>query len=227
MPDFDLKGIRLSVPRHVSGPKVFEAMRSGRYEQAEARCAERRIAAGDKVLEIGAGVGFVTALCAKAAGAENVTAVDAHPDLLAVVEANLAQNELEGVRLIHGAVAGEVQGGDKTITFNIGPAFWGSSLVETPANAKRQVEVPLLDIHALLEETAATVVIMDVEGAEASMFSQPWPARVHTVCIELHPARFTEGDTKRIFDRLSEIGLSYDPHVSNRDVVCLTRNRGF
>ncbi|MEM8591442.1 MAG: FkbM family methyltransferase [Pseudomonadota bacterium] len=226
MPEFELNGIHLNVPRGVAGPKIFDRIRDGRYEANEARCAMERVAPGDRVLEIGSGIGYVTALCAKRAGPARVTGIEANPDLLPIIEENLARNGLSGVNLLHGAVAGGVDG-DETVSFNIGPIFWGSSLLETPANVKRQVEVPLLDIHKLLDDLRPNVVIMDVEGAEASMFSEPWPDYVHTVCLELHPKLYLEGTIRGIFDRLREIDLGYDPHVSMRDVICLTKDRGF
>ncbi|MGR3492763.1 MAG: FkbM family methyltransferase [Shimia sp.] len=225
MPSFVMNRIKLTVPREVSSPKVFAKMREGTFEVHEARMAMRRIRPGDRVLEIGSGVGYVTSLCARKAGAENVVAVEANPDLHPIIRANLAQNGFEGVTLIHGAVAGQTT--EQVVTFNVGPAFWGSSLTETRSNVARRITVPLLNVHDLLAEHRPTVVLMDVEGAEAQMFDRPWPAHVHTVGMELHPALYEEGTIGRIFGCLAQTGLAYDPGISHRDVVCLSRGKGW
>jgi len=51
----------------------------GDYERKEATIVSQRLTADDVVLEIGAGIGFLSAYCAKRIGSERVFAYDANP----------------------------------------------------------------------------------------------------------------------------------------------------
>ncbi|MEL6607453.1 MAG: FkbM family methyltransferase [Pseudomonadota bacterium] len=226
MPEFTIQGVRLNVPRQVASPRIYDRIREGMYENTEAKCARRRIVEGDRVLELGAGLGYVTTICARRAGAQNVLSVEADPTMVEIIRGNLALNSVEEVDLRHGAAVGET-GGKSHVTFNVTAAFWASSLQDNGRGNQKTVDVPLLSVHDLMAEQKSTVVMMDVEGAEADMFDRPWPDHVRAVMMELHPKKFSPGTVKRIFDRLSQHGLAYDPEVSRGDVVCLSRDQEF
>jgi tRNA G37 N-methylase Trm5 len=88
----------------VTAPLVAERLRDGTYEADEANAAERCVKEGFRVLELGAGIGYVTAICARRTAPENVLAVEANPALIPVIETNLARNGAQDVTVLHGAV---------------------------------------------------------------------------------------------------------------------------
>jgi protein-L-isoaspartate O-methyltransferase len=67
----------------------MERLRDGSYEADEANAAERCVKEGFRVLELGAGIGYVTAICARRTAPENVLAVEANPALIPVIRATL------------------------------------------------------------------------------------------------------------------------------------------
>lgn len=224
MPEFELRGVRLALPDALATPKIVRKLESGQYEGVEARAATMRLRPGNRVLELGGGMGYLGCLCAGIAGAENLVTVEANPRMLPVIRANLDRNGHGAARVIHGAVTGDGAEGE-TLTFRLGRAFWGSSIAGD-GKAGDLVEVPLLRIGALLREHRPHVVIMDIEGAEQHLFDAPWPGHVRFVMMELHPGRYPDTVIRRIFDTMSASGLTYDPGASSGGVVGFRRVRG-
>lgn len=214
MHEFRLNGVDLTLPEGLATPAILEKLADGSYEADEARSADRCVRAGFRVLELGAGLGYVTALCAQRTAPENVLSVEANPDLLPVIEANLARNGLSGVSLMHGAVTGPVAEG-ATARFAVSAGFTGSSLDGRGA----AVEVPVVSVHDLIRAHRPHVVLMDVEGAEADMFNRPWPCPLRFCVMELHPRKYGARVIKRIVDFMSRMDMTYDPVTSRGKVL--------
>ncbi|WP_375689098.1 FkbM family methyltransferase [Pseudooceanicola sp. LIPI14-2-Ac024] len=224
MREYELRGVKLALPEALVTPKIRQKLEKGRYEGVEARAAALRVKPGHRVLELGGGMGYVSAICAGITGGENLVTVEANPDMLPVIRANLDRNGHGAATLIHGAVAGDAAEGE-TLAFRRGKAFWGSSIAAEGAGGDI-VEVPLLRIGALLRAHRPQVVIMDIEGAEQHLFDRPWPRHVRSVLMELHPGRYPATVIRTIFDGMSASGLTYDPGVSSGAVVGFRRVRG-
>ena len=111
MHEFRLNGVDLGLPAGLATPAIREKLADGTYEEDEGARRRTLRAAGVPGARTGAGIGYVTALCAQRAGPENVLSVEANPDLLPVIEANLARNGLSGVSVMHGAATGPVEEG--------------------------------------------------------------------------------------------------------------------
>ena len=218
MAQFELSGVSLDVPDALLTPRIHEKLRKGRYEWREARAAQLSIDYGDRVLELGSGVGYIATIAAMLAGPENLLTVEANPDLLPVIRANLDTNGCAEAELLHGAVTGAVL--EREVAgFQRAHGFWASSL----GDGGNSLEVPALNLHNLLERHRPTVVLMDVEGAEQNMFDQLLPKHVRVVTLELHPKRYDAAVIKRIFDGMSASGLAYAPDLSNGKIVGFCR----
>lgn len=223
MTDFTLDGITLSVPKTMLNDRIAGKLTGGGYEANEARAAQMRIKAGQRVVELGAGLGFVTSVCARATGAKNVVSVEANPAMLPVVSANLAQNGFGDVTLLHGAITGA--GTEDAIAFDRKKAFWAGRIADETSDASALVQVPRLALPDVLLEYRPDVVIMDVEGAEQYLFDDPWPNHVVSVVLELHPKQYPNTVIKRIVDCMSDSGLTYDPGPSRGQILCFRRVR--
>jgi predicted methyltransferase len=70
--DTQINGVEIHLPPSVTAPLVVERLRDGSYEADEANAAERCVKDGFRVLELGAGIGYVTAICARRTAPENV-----------------------------------------------------------------------------------------------------------------------------------------------------------
>ncbi|WP_104018908.1 FkbM family methyltransferase [Roseovarius nitratireducens] len=225
MAEFEIEGLRLEVPDSHLNDRIAAKLASGGYEGHEARAALMRLRAGQRVLELGSGIGYIACLCARVAGAQNVTTVEANPDLLPVIAGNLARNGVDAVTVLHGAVGG-MDGGAAPLAFDAARSFWAGHIADETSAAERLVEVPHLGLRDLMARVRPGLVIMDIEGAEAHLFDAPWPAHVRGVMMELHPGRYPDTVIQRIVDCMSASGLTYDPGPSRGRILCFRRVRG-
>lgn len=212
--EFRLKGINLGLPDVLATPEIVQKLTEGTYEEDEANAALRCVRPGFRVLELGAGIGYVTALCAQRTAPEQVVSVEANPALLQVVEANLARNGMAGVNLVHAAVTGAVAEG-ATGLFALSAGYTGSSL----DGKGRPIRVPLVSVHALIRQHKPHVVLMDVEGAEADMFDRIWNCPLRFCVMELHPKKYQPRVIKKIVDVMSQMDMTYDPITSRGKIL--------
>ncbi len=223
MQDFTLKGIRLSIPDRCLSPTLIEALQSGRYEHTEAAALERHLKPEDCVLDLGAGAGYLSCLAARIVGADRVTAVEANPDMITAIRANLDANGAAGAYLVEGAIVPDDYH-DETVRFRRNAAFWAAALAEEGAKpGGRLSEVAALRLTPLLAEFRPSVVMMDIEGAEAKLSSQRWPEHVRLLVMEIHTGRYGARALQRIFDGLSASGLTYMPWGSRGETVVFQR----
>ncbi|MBC7131832.1 MAG: FkbM family methyltransferase [Roseovarius sp.] len=225
MAEYEIDGLRLVVPDRLLNARIAAKLASGDYEAHEAQAAAMRIRPGQRVLDLGSGIGYVAAVCARIAGAANVTTIEANPAMLPVIRANLERNGLGAVTLLHGAIGG-MEGSAEPLAFDAARSFWAARIAEEGAAPATLAEVPHLGLGDLLARLRPHVVIMDIEGAEALLFDAPWPAHVRHVMMELHPGRYHDSTIKRIVDCMSQSGLTYDPGPSRGRILCFRRVRG-
>lgn len=173
-------GVILPTDPSVVPEFVVNLIYGERYESDEARIVRRELQRGDRVLELGAGIGFIGSLAAKICGSENVRTYEANPELEAIVRRT---HELNNVRpdLRMQAVA-------KTtgpVSFYQNENVVSSSLLDRDFGGMIEVDgVALSDIVA---EFRPSVIICDIEGAEVEAFRSVDLSEIRSILIELHP----------------------------------------
>lgn len=204
---------------------IRKSIEAERYEGHETTAVRKHIVESDRVLELGAGTGYITMQIASRIGGENLLSIEASPKMVPVVEENLSANLIEGVTVINAAVVPDDFAGDH-VSFHMTAAFWASSLNTTIAKkwkSTKTVDVPAVRIGELMQDHKPTVVIMDIEGGEQGLFDAVWPAHVRLLVIELHPRLYCDQVIKQIFDQMSASGLTYCPVASSGQVVVFKR----
>lgn len=224
-------GVAIPLDPDVMSPKIQDQLRAGRYEAAEASVLPRVLQPADRVLELGAGIGFLTALAGLQGLAERVVAVEANPALTALIEQVHRLNGVAGV--VRQGVAAIEAGGPSAAPFYVHRDLWASSVEPVKAKDLREVvQAPVAALPDLLAEFAPTLLIIDVEvlqgwcSEQAQDGSQIGALRlpgVDRVLIELKPGRFPPRQIKRIFDAFSADGFYYDPAVSAATVILFRR----
>ena len=104
MAQFTLKDITLRVPGKALTKPLRVALETGRYEWNERDAIERHVKPGDKVLDIGAGAGYISIIAGRAAGPENVISVEGNPVMMEALRHNLDENGAQATQVLHGAV---------------------------------------------------------------------------------------------------------------------------
>lgn len=182
---FTLRGLTLYLPEAALKGNLERALSSGRYENHEANALLLHLRPGDRMLDLGAGLGFLCALAAGVLGEDAVLGVEAGPETVKLARRNLAANGFQGVRVLRGAV---VAGGEGEVEFGVRPAFWASSLRGPegwPENAE-VIRVPARPLGKLLAKFQPTVISCDIEGGEREVLTEPLPG-VRLVVVETHP----------------------------------------
>ena len=196
-----------------------------RYERGEARCLLLRLAPDDVVLEIGAGLGFLSTLCALRVGSQRVTAVEANPALLATIRATWAANGVAPT-LVHGVLArapGEAE-------LFVAREFASSSVLGEPARghaAERvAVRVPQLAVAEVFARVAPTCVVMDIEGGEADLLPAIDWRGVRKLVLELHPHRIGEARARELVALLEAQGFREERGISSTRKKYFERSQG-
>ena len=203
--------------------KLHELLSQGQYEGKELAGVKRHLKPKDRVLELGGGAGYIAVQAARIAGARNVTTIEANPDMVSVIGKNLALNNVEDVRVLQGAVVADDYP-DQTVSFDLKPAFWASSIASGKVGKKAQrTDVPALRLSDVLAAFQPNFVIMDIEGTEVSLANQVWSDVVQTIIMEIHPQRYSPLEIKGIFDGMSASGFAYMPWGSRGNVVVFQR----
>lgn len=179
-PVVEIEGIRLYRGSGLTIP-VLQAFEGSQYESPEARIVRHAIAPGDVVLELGTGLGFVTSLCTKIVGSENVHSYEANPALEPVIRRNFKLNSVAPHLEI--ALLGEENG---TITFYVMKNFWSSSTIKRHPKAK-PINVPMKRFNDELARIRPSFLVLDIEGGEQDFIRYAQLDGVQKVCIELHP----------------------------------------
>ena len=223
---FRIDDADLQIPRDSLNDRLRGRLRDGGYEHYERDLARAHIRAGDRVLDLGSGAGLVAIVAARIVGPENVTTVEANPEMHAVLRRNLRNNAGTELRMIKGAVVGDDYAG-KTVTLNLRGAFWAASL-DAPKGRKgaRPVEVPAKKFRQLVRARGANVLTMDIEGAEDTLLSRPLPDSIRLLIIELHPGLYGEARRDELLQILVAQGFrnleprrTEDVYAFGRDVA--------
>lgn len=221
----ETQGISVPFDPRIITPKIERPMRRGRYEGGECAALRRILRPGDRVLELGAGLGLCSTVAAQAEGVEAVVAIEANPELLPLIRETHRLNGVEGKVDLRNGVATPTGGGE--IPFYVRPDFWASSM-EAGSRGYARVEVlPAIGLDALLAEVRPTVIVCDIEGGELGLFDKADLSGVRHLVLELHPKVYGTDGMSRIVCALAVQGLhSATDNKSESSVQVFERRDG-
>jgi FkbM family methyltransferase len=211
-----IEGVRIRVGRHMS-PRVERAVSRGGYERDELRLIGMVLAPGDVVLDVGAGLGVISAFCAKRLGSTRVFAFEPDPDLEPRIRETYALNNVEPALEMCAlrATSGRV-------TIYRRKHLFTSSVV-SPSDGARSIEVPGKALSYVVERIRPTLLIIPVEGAEAEMFDRAQLPGVTKIILELHERAVGEVKARRVRGALAALGFKEDLRFSSREHLVLRR----
>lgn len=230
---FTHMGIHLPLDPQIISPAIAESIRAGRYEKTEAKVLPGIIEPGERVVDVGGGLGFTAAVMARTGRAERVVCVEAHPGLIPLIEAVRELNAVD-FEVRHAAVAPAPDG--PTTPFYLAGHFWASSLLPmAQARLSGVAEIPALSFADLVRAYAPTMYVIDIEVLKEFIA----PAAdgldgldsialdgVAKVVVQTHQNVAGRRGVKRVFDWFSARGFVYSPLHSRGDVVLFERLGG-
>lgn len=206
------KGVRIPLRDRMITGQVRSTIVAKQYEIGDVRAMLALLEADDVLLEVGAGIGFISCLAARRLGDQRVFAYEANPAMLGTIE-RLHRTNGVSPSVIIGAVG--AQSGEATLA--VGDVFWDSTLVVEPG--ARGVRVPVHGFTEVVERCQATFVMLDCEGSEREIVLEgnDVPSVVRKLCVELHPHIIGEDSLIAIREALLRQGFRLRPELSDSD----------
>lgn len=212
----EAQGVIIPVDEGVITPNILEAILSGRFEAEESAQIREIVRPGDRVLEVGAGIGFISTLLSRCDEVESVLAVEANPLLMDYMTRVHVEN---GVTKVVRCNAVLTNAAEHSMRFYLRDDFWMGSLMPGPNPYHATVDVPTLNLNEVLRREAISLIVCDVEGAEVSFFDGADLAGVDRIFVELHDHVTGLLKVGHLFSSLGARGFVYDPRHSNGSVV--------
>lgn len=212
-------GIKIALDGTWATPFMRTVIYSGAYEEVELDLLRATLRPTDTYLEIGAGIGVLATAASSIVGDRRVTAVEANPEVAAVAARTCALNGFRPDIRTGVAVADAI---DEPVAFYVAEQFWASSLAPQPG--ARRIDLARIGFAALLNETGATYLNMDVEGAETALLAAELPASLQRICVEVHPRVTGNDEITRMLHGLFRQQFVLDIERSAAGVVYLARD---
>lgn len=220
--DYELDGIVLPGDERLISPVLHRALSLGRYEREERTHLPGLLQEGDVVLELGAGLGVVSTLCARDERVRKVVTVEANPDLIPYVEEVHRRNGVADKVLLMHAVALPSPEVDQ-VDFFVRKDIWASSLNGKIWGWERKVSTEVVDLRALVDDLDPALMIVDIEGGEVQLLKDFSPGNLRHVYVELHKQVIGPRGVRFVFNQMARAGFAYDPAFSAHGVVTFTR----
>jgi len=216
--------IDISVDKIVANERIMDSIRAGRYEHWEAMFAKKVVQPNDRILELGAGLGFVSTAVCSHTQPEQYTAVEADERLIPHINRTHKRNKIKGVDVIQGAFVSNpetLQTG--YVEFGVAKAFWGSGIDKAGHNKATTVRVPAHDISKYIRDNRVNILISDIEGGELDLFRHLDFGPLSRIIMEIHPKVFGLEGVREIFQILDRNNFVYDAQSGHGAVVTFTR----
>lgn len=215
-----MDGVRIQVDYQHWSPLLVRRILAKRYEVEERKMIARIVAPGDRILEIGGGVGLIAMLCARVVGDANVVVYEANPELRQRALDNVRHNGMN-IAIEHGAVVADDYASDQ-VTFYVSENFWSSSLLDKDGKGVA-INAPAHRLSALIAKHQPSIIIADVEGAEYQLFRGADLSGVQKLCIEFHTRYIGVSKVSELIGRLLAQGFLLQLEQSIGEVLYFSR----
>lgn len=211
----DNHGVLLPVRHPLVSPGIAREIYLGDYEAKEIEIISKRLTDDDVVFEVGAGLGFLSAYCARRVGAEKVFTYEANPELIPLIRETHARNGVAPTvtNALLGKGAGERE-------FRVDDDFWASSAHRAGG---RSITVRQVDLDAELARVRPSFLIVDIEGGEAEFFADADLSPVRKICVETHPDVLGDRVLSEMFAGLVAKGFALDFALIRKNVFFFHR----
>lgn len=123
----ELSGIIIPIDENILSPTIIAAMRSGIYENRESLVLPHILKEGDRVLEIGAGVGYISTLAARDSRTASIRVYEANPFLIPMIKNVHEINKVDGIEVINRVLTNSNPGSESK--FYLRKDFFGGGII--------------------------------------------------------------------------------------------------
>ncbi|WP_322867192.1 FkbM family methyltransferase [Aquicoccus sp. G2-2] len=219
-PVLNFRGIKVPVAGDHISRTLWKHIWKGGYEGPEIEALSSLIRPGDRILELGTGMGLVSGVAANLHPDVKIEAYEANPALIPAIH---KLHELNGITNINVNNAILLPTDDTTpIRFNLHENFTMSSIKNT-IDSSGYVEVERRDFRKVLSEFRPDILACDIEGGEEELFTGVTLQGLRSLIIEFHPKLISRSAVKRIYDLCADAGLYPRIELSSLQVVAFDK----
>jgi FkbM family methyltransferase len=218
----NVHGITVPIHSDEVSPVIWEALENETYEAKEARAVTRAVKPGDRVLELGSGLGIITSLIASIADV-HVWAFEANPATATLAKRVIEANNLNNVVLAQGILTA---GSPRPFTFYVRRDLWMSSMDKDQGPFEYNIELSSSNIDEFIQVHAINVLVMDIEGAEHDLLQNADLTGIDRIFLELHDHLYGISGIRDITYSLAAKGFGYDPRGSHGPCVLFAKEDG-
>ncbi|MGH1406885.1 MAG: FkbM family methyltransferase [Rhodomicrobiaceae bacterium] len=176
-----LSGIKINVIHPSISKELKKVFFHGGYERDEISILKQHLKNNDIVMEIGAGIGFISSYCASNIGSKRVFAYEANPMMIEKIKQTYLLNNIEPT--ISNSLLIDQDG---EIDFYIEQDFWSSSTIRRSNKAKK-ISVITKNINTEIKTINPSLLIIDIEGGERDLLPMIDFHNIQKIIIEIHP----------------------------------------
>lgn len=213
-----LHGIFVSTKRTFVPKLQREDLLFQRYEKYEINLVKKYIRQGDKVLEIGAGMGVVGIIAAKTSGDTDIVVCEPNLKMAPVILKNYALN-----RLTPTLVSMAVTADGRDIDFFQDSDILGSSMFDRPNrhDGFAELKIGSVPINDLISKHHPSVLLIDAEGAEVEILAAADLTGIKTIIVETHRMIVGDAAIDTMIEHLEASGFAIQEQA--RITLCLQR----
>lgn len=226
----EIDGVKIPLDAEVLSPALRTALQTGRYENPRRKSLRQMVEPGDRIADIGGGIGYISAMMALQGQAAFIVSIEGHPGVQDLARQVHALNGVSVAR--RNALVVTRNSAGPTQTLYLSRDFWGSSMSPDVKSPVGTVEVPVITFEEIIADHAPTMLVIDLEvmkqylnpGATSGPLEAMALTGVNKVVV--HFVHHFDGDAravKRTFDFFSAQGFYYDYDLSRGSVVLFRR----
>ena len=199
-------------------PRVRHALRANTYAAQQTRAALKVTYAGDRVLELGGGIGLVSAVLAKRRDLKHIHIYEPNAPMADYIRDTHALNTIDNAT-VHTAILGKRKG---TAPFEVRGGLFGASPKEADGPTSTET-VDVQNVKTQVKAIRPDVLICDIDGAEAALIPLMDLNKVRAAVVTLNPQTTGPEGVTAVFQAFMTAGLSYFPKLSSQKVVTFRR----
>jgi len=210
--NIEIHGVKLNINHPSITDNLKHFFYNESYEGQEIRVLQKVLEKDHRVLEIGAGIGFLSTYCAKKIGSNRVVAYEANPQMIDKIKDTYKLNNVNPT--INNIILSDKNG---NISFYLEDDFWSSSMIKRSDNAK-EVKVKTADINDEIKNSNSNFLIIDIEGGEEVLVHLIDFTNIDKLLIELHPSIIGNKSISNIIKILIDKGFCLDLFKSENNI---------
>lgn len=208
--DVTIQGIKVNLNHSSITKALRKVFYYELYEADEISILKNHLVKQDVLLEIGAGIGYLSSYCSKIVGDERVYSYEANPEMAEKVSETYKLNNVSP-NFKNAFASFE----NSFVDFYLESNFWSSSSKKRSENSKK-VSIPTIDINEEINRVSPTFMIVDIEGGEIDLIDKINFTSVKKLILEVHPHVIGDGNTSKVIAQLVSKGFD----------LMLTESRG-